>query len=205
MRIRHPPGRSGRVWLRVRIDTATRAAELLEQKERVLLREEHRLRVLLHRTESGWNDACREAQIWIARATVLAGRRAISLAADPGGAASELQWRNSMGAYYPSEATCRLPERAALGDRTGTSAMTDAVRAHRHALERAVEHAAAQRAADEVDRELTATRRRRRMLEQRWLPALHTTLHNLEMSLEEHERDDAVHARGARQRKGTLP
>ena len=39
MRVRHPPGRAGRPWLAHRLEVARRGAELLEEKQRALLRE----------------------------------------------------------------------------------------------------------------------------------------------------------------------
>ncbi len=202
MHVRHPPGRSGRVWLRARLDTASRATDLLEQKERVLVAEQRRLHALLRRTEASWNEAARDAQHWVARAAALDGRRAIALAARPPRASAQLEWRNSMGAYYPAEAVCRpAPERRACA-LTGSAALPEAVRAFEIALARAVDHAAAVRAADEVERELAGTRRRLRMLRDRWIPALAASRRELELALDEPERDDAVHARWARERDG---
>jgi V/A-type H+/Na+-transporting ATPase subunit D len=204
VRVRHPAGRGGRLWLSDRLDLARRAADLLVQKERVLLREQRRLVVLHDRTLTRWDDACRDAQAWMARAAALRGRRVVGLQRRDGEASADLVWRNSMGAYYPAEATCSLPEADPATDLAGTSAMTEASRAHRRALAYAVEHAATRRAVTEVERELAATRRRLRMLERHWTPALSAALHDLDVELEERERDDAVHARWS-QREGMLP
>ena len=199
MRVRHPAGRGGRLWLSDRLDLASRATDLLVQKERVLLREERRLVVLHRRTLTQWEDAGRDAQTWIARAAALRGRRVISLRSREGDATAELVWRNSMGAYYPAEARCSLPDDGPAVDLAGTSAMTEATRAHRLALVCAVEHAATRRAVDEVQRELAATRRRLRMLERHWTPALAAALHDLDFELQERERDDLVHSRWSHQ------
>ena len=195
MRVRHPPGRGGRMWLAERIQTATRAADLLEQKERVLTREQRRLLVLQRADHGEWDAAWRLCQTWIARASILRGRRVISLAAQFSSASVELVWRNSMGADYPAEVTCRLPEERPLGEIAATAAMVETVRADRAALERAVQLAATDRAVREVDRELRATRRRLRMLQRQWIPSLGAALHALDIELEERERDDIIHAR----------
>jgi vacuolar-type H+-ATPase subunit D/Vma8 len=102
-----------------------------------------------------------------------------------------------MGAYYPAEATCRLPDDLPVAEIAGTAAMVHTVRAHRDALERAVQHAATNRAVREVDRELLATRRRLRTLQRQWIPALLAALNSVDIELEERERDDVVHARWA--------
>ena len=198
MRVRHPTGRGGRLWLVDRLGLARRAADLLTQKERVLLREQRRLVVLHRRTRAEWEQTYRDAQTWIARATALQGRRVVALAGHTGYAAADLVWRNSMGAYYPAEASCSLPDPAGSADLTGTSAMAEAALAHRRALEAAVQHAATRRALAEVDRELTATRRRLRMLERHWTPALTDALHDLDAQLEEREREEHLHARWSR-------
>ena len=195
MRVRHPPGRGGRLWLAERLQTATRAADLLEQKERVLTHEQRRLLVLERANRAAWERSWRECQTWVARAAMLRGRRVIALTARPEAAAVDLVWRNSMGAYYPAEAACRLPDEAPLGEIAGTAAMPETVRAHRDALERAVELAATERAVREVERELRATRRRLRMLQHQWVPSLGAALHAVDIELEERERDDRSHGR----------
>ena len=142
MRVRHPAGRGGRLWLIDRLDLARRATDLLLQKERVLLREERRLAVLHRRTSADWADACHEAEVWMARAAALRGSRIVDLFGLPGEAAAELVWRNSMGAFYPAEAACILPDQPPNGDFAGTAAMSGARSAHRRALDCAVQHAA---------------------------------------------------------------
>ena len=204
MRVRHPTGRAGRLWLSERLELARSATDLLVQKERVLMREQRRLLVLHRRTRAEWDDSCRDAQMWIARAAALRGTRVVGLMDRQGQAAAELTWRNSMGAYYPSEAACTLPPDSPAGDFTGTAAMTDTFRAYRRALECAVQQAATRRAVTEVERELAATRRRLRTLERHWTPALAAALHDLDFQLEERERDDLAHARWS-QKADTLP
>ena len=195
MNLRNPPGRAGRVWLRDRILAAARAGKLLEQKERVLVREQRRLAVLARHTGSEWGAACTNAQIWIARATALRGRQTVDFATAVTPAVAELRWRNSMGAYYPAEASCELPPTRPLTSLTGTVAMREADRAHRHALECAVQHAATLRAVTEVDRELRATRQRLRIIDREWVPALGNAQRLLDIALDDEERDDILRAR----------
>jgi vacuolar-type H+-ATPase subunit D/Vma8 len=196
--MQHPPGRAGRLWLAERLETAARAADLLEQKEQVLIREQRRLLVLERATRAAWENAWRESQRWIGRVAVLRGRRAISLGAPRSFTTVELIWRNSMGASYPAEASCRLPDAGPVAEIAGTAAMGGAVHAHRKAVESAVQHAATGRATREVDRELRATRRRLRTLRHHWMPAIAEALHAVDIELEERERSDIAHARWAR-------
>lgn len=192
------------MWLRGRLASAGRAADLLEQKERVLLREQRRLDVLVGQTRTAWESSCAEAMRWAARTAVLRGRRVIALAGVPAPARAQLRWRNSMGAYYPAEAECRLPAARPSSEISGTAALAATEDAHRKALECAVEHAATQRAVAEVARELRATRRRLRMIEHEWMPALESAMRALDVALEERERDDIARARWARDRTGAL-
>jgi len=204
MRIRHPPGRGGRLWLADRLGTAARAADLLEQKERVLARERRRLVALEHSTSVAWEQAWRESQLWIARAVTLRGRRAIALATPREVAWVDLSWHNSMGAFYPAAATCRLPEELMrTGELAGTAAMTHAARSHGNALECAVQHGASLRAVREVERELRTTRHRLRMLRRQWIPSLRSSLQAVDIELEERERDDVMQARLAHSRGST--
>ena len=144
------------------------------------------------------SSAWSRCQTWIARAAILRGQpRDLARRRSPAAASVDLVWRNSMGAYYPAEAACLLPEerrprrdRRHRGDGRGRTRPSDA-------LERAVQLAATDRAVREVDRELAATRRRLRMLQRQWLPSLGAALHALDIELEERERDDIMHARWA--------
>jgi V/A-type H+-transporting ATPase subunit D len=63
MRLRHPPGRSGRLWLKHRVEIATTGADLLDKKRRALVQEHRRLRVLAQKTAESWRDAAAEARV----------------------------------------------------------------------------------------------------------------------------------------------
>jgi len=105
-----------------------------------------------------------------------------------------------MGAYYPAEVSYHAPESVADAETTGTTAVAEAARAFRHALDCGVHHAAAVRALQEVERELRTTSRRSRMLRHQMIPALTDSLRRLDLELEERERDDVLYARQAQKR-----
>ena len=140
MRIRHPPGRSGRLWLIERLAVAERAGGVLHRKQQALRQEEQRLAALTERSAASWHAAVREAEACQRRAMVLGARpamRAAATAASP--AAVHLVWRAEMGVEVPAEASCDLPPSPPI---PGTPALAVAATAYRHALEAAVEHAA---------------------------------------------------------------
>lgn len=196
MPLRPPPGRSGRIWLARRLDTASRAAGLLDQKRRALLVEEHRLAAEAAAASAEWELAVRVAERWALRAALLGGQRQLELVQThtrlPAGA--EVRWRSWMGVTYPAEVAVRpgQPGPSALG---GTAALDVAAAAYAAALEAGVRHAAAFRALQLVRAELAATTARQRALERRWVPLLSGALSGLEAALDEQEREDAVRSR----------
>jgi vacuolar-type H+-ATPase subunit D/Vma8 len=193
MRIRYPPGRSGRLWLIDRLGVAERAASILHRKQQALRHEEHRLTELAERTAATWTGAVREAETWQRRAVILGGRSALHAAAITVSPATvNLAWRTEMGVEFPGEATCDLPPAPAIA---GTPTLAAAAAAYRHALEAAVEHAAATTALIRVRNELAVTRQRLRAVRDRWIPDLRTTLRDLELRLDEHEREELIRAR----------
>lgn len=191
-----PPGRAGRLWLQGRAEVARRAAELLDRKERLLRPEELRLGELARLTAQAWASACRQAEVWSTRAVLVGDRRDLRRQCAP--AVAELTWRNGMGLSYPSEAACRLPSSAPL--LSPNPALAPAVTASRAAVEAAVRHAAASYAHARVAAELAATRRRRRAIEERWIPDLEGALSRLELRLDELEREEHVRIRWAQHR-----
>ena len=126
MRVRHPPGRGGRLWLADRLDLARRATDLLVQKERVLLREQRRLVVLHRRTlarvggrvprgpdvDRARRCVARPARHRPAR-TPGRGRRPTSCGAT--------RWARTT----PPRRRARLPDDGPTGDFAGTAAMTE--------------------------------------------------------------------------------
>ncbi len=203
MPLRVPPGRAGQRWLVRRIEVARRGADVLEQKRHALLRELLRLRELAHEAEADWRDAASEAAVWLRRAGVMAGERPLRLARLSVGenARIELTWRNALGAVYPSGARLVLPQpRAAPA--AGSVAVLEAAQAHRHALEAAARFGALQLACDRIGSELGRTMRRLRAIEHRWLPWHERALRELELVLDEREREEAVQIQWARRQSG---
>jgi V/A-type H+/Na+-transporting ATPase subunit D len=193
-----PPGRAGRLWLRHRLAAAERAADMLDRKLRILRTEQDRLDTLVRRTGEDWRASCTVADEWLLRAGLLGGRRALRLADDGRRADVTVEYATSMGVRYPvrvryapPDAPPPVPEHAALAQARDAS---------RAALAAACAHAAARAAARIVDEEITATRRRVRAIKNRWLPRLSAALADVELVLEEQERED-----GARLRRMNTP
>lgn len=190
---RPPPGRAGRVWLAERIELAQRAGELLDHKQRLLRREQRRLAEVAERTGGEWRALAGRAETWSARALVGGGRDELARAASRiAPAASRLTWSSQAGVVYPTTAAVELPPPPALD---GPSALLEASRACRLALEAAVRHAAALAARRRVDAELDATVRRLRAIRDRWIPRLRRLLADLEVRLEETEREEQARVR----------
>ena len=190
-----PPGRAGRAWLAHRLAVATRAAELLDHKVRVLRQEKEHYALLAERTEAEWTRSCREADAWSLRASLVGGQATLRAAAQRPSAEVAVTWATTMGVSHPARAQCRLP--AAADDSTLGPATAATVTAHRRALEAAVQHAAALAALRAVDAELSVTRRRLRAVTDRWLPRLESAHAALLLNLEETERAEGVSLRWA--------
>lgn len=199
LRVRVPPGRAGRLWLRGRLGVARRGRDLLDRKLRLLVREQQRLELLVQRTGDDWALACGEAEAWLLRAALLAGQRGLRLGGEVPPAEVTIAWNDTMGIRYPAGAAWAP---AAAGDPPAllqqSAAIGPARDAHRAALAAAARHAASTAAARTVGEELAATRRRLRAIEDRWIPRLEATLSEVELALDEQERAD-----GARLRRAT--
>jgi V/A-type H+/Na+-transporting ATPase subunit D len=188
-------GRAGRLRLRRRIATASRASDLLTRKLRILRREQERLDLLVERTDEDWLRACASADLWILRAGVLGGQRALRLATGTTAATVRLEWAMTMGIRYPVTAAVIPADGSALMD--GTAALHEARRAYRRALEAAVRHATATAARQIVGLEAAMTRTRLRAIDDRTIPRLRETLSLLELTLDELEHADAARLRRA--------
>jgi V/A-type H+-transporting ATPase subunit D len=193
-----PAGRAGRSWLRTRLTTARRATELLRGKLEVLQREQQRTHALADRTAVEWAAAWTEAETWLLRAVLLGGRRAVVHAVPAEPATVDVAWAVSMGVRHPQSATVRGGEPAPTAAVPGNAALVRAAEAHRAALAAAARHAAASEARRRIDDEVTATRRRLRAVEDRWVPRLADTLHRVEDLLAEAELADGNRLRWAR-------
>ncbi len=201
MTVRHPPGRAGRLWLVERLDVARRAGDILEHKQQALRLEERRLAHLVERSATALAAAVSDAETWQRRAMVLGGRPGLETATrTTTPAEAEFTWKSEMGVRYPGEATCEL---GPPPDLPGPSALTAAAREYRRALTRAVEHAAASDALERFRTELGTTEQRLHAVRDRWIPRLEDALDDLELRLDEHEREELVRTRFERPRSLT--
>jgi V/A-type H+/Na+-transporting ATPase subunit D len=193
--LRLPPGRAGRLWLLHRLDAARRGEEVLDQKRQALLREEQRLRREVERAEAEWRRLAPEAAAWLRRAAVLGGERTLGLASFYAGAAAqvELVWRNTLGVSHPAEA--RLAAGEVTAPFLGPPALLPAAAAHRRSLEAAARLGAARASHDRVADELALTARRLRTIDRRWLPEHEGALQELELRLDEEEREELARSR----------
>jgi vacuolar-type H+-ATPase subunit D/Vma8 len=189
--------RSGRLRLVARLDLADHAAGLLHSKETALERERVRLAGYASRAETEWKILCEEAAAWLLRARTLgaSGELRQLIIDGPPPASVTPQWQVSMGITYPGSV------RSAPGDRpllTSTAALGPTSDAYRRALDAGALHAATIAAVGRLDAELAATRRRRKAIEDRLRPRLETTLRELDLHLDELDREEAVRVRVAR-------
>jgi len=196
-------GRAGRLRLRRRLAVAQRGVELLDRKQRVIAAELERAELQRERTAEHWAAAWAEAAAWLARCTALDGVQGVEDAAlngvrdmdgttVDGVAQVEVEWAGAMGVIYPQDARCVLPDVRPV---QGSSALALAGPAHRRAVEAAARHAAAERAVRLLSEELAATRALRRAIEIRWVPRLAAALHDLEVRLDEADREENLRIR----------
>lgn len=186
-----PPGRAGRLWLVRRLETARRGADLLDRKLRILEGELARLQSVAAESAALWEQRQAEARVWLLRAAVLTGERAIRLADDGQTAEITVQYTTTMGLRYPDQVACAIPDAA-----TWDSPVIGGVRrAHRAALAAAARHAVAAAAATTVETEVRTTRYRLRAVQDRWIPRLEQALTEVTFALEELEREDAARLR----------
>ena len=190
--------RAGRLRLVARYDLATHAAELLRSKEEALERERVRLKGHAKRTRGEWVSACDAAASALVRARMLGASRELAHRRATSAASMTPDWQASMGIVYPGAVACEPGERPAV---TSTAALGPAIDAYRVALVAAGPHAAASEAVDRLSAELAATRRRRRAIEDRLLPTLGSELLELDLHLDELDRDEALRVRMAVQRR----
>lgn len=192
-----PPGRAGRLWLQHRISTAEHGAELLDHKLRILRTEREQLALQQDRMADEWATASREADMWLLRGVLLGGQRSVRLAAAAAPAEVHILWQQSMGVRYPAEATCTVPDPSPDALPTGNAALVAARDCYRRAAQAAVAQAALETAVRVLEAQETATRRRLRAIEDRWIPRLRQALTELQFKLDEDEHNDAVRLRWA--------
>lgn len=197
-RVRHvPPGRAGRMWLQRRLAVAERGADLLDQKLRLLHAERQRLSLQASRSGEAWQAAAREADRWLVRGALLGGQRAIRLAGRQETADVEVTWAYLMGVRYPFDVRLVPPPEEPGAAPPDNAALAVARGAQLRALEAAVTHAAAEAALRVLLVEETATRRRLRGIQDRWMPRLQEALDRIQLGLEEQEHAEGVQLRWA--------
>lgn len=175
-----------------RLATATRGAELLDRKQRILQRAIDGLQGEADAARLAWEEQAALAAVWLQRAAGLDGSDRISEAAPDVPATVQVRWGGAMGISYPRGADCVLPVPEPTG---GSSALAYAASAHRDALQAAVAAASAERALLLVSRELVATRTRQRAVENRWIPLLHEQLAEIGRKIAEQELEESLRLR----------
>jgi V/A-type H+-transporting ATPase subunit D len=202
MTLRVPPGRTGRRWLVRRLEIARTGADALKEKRRVLLRRRQQLEPEREQAELEWRQAARTAAELGQRALALSGQRRLRLAAFyvSGHAEANVRWRNLLGVAIPEGAEIDFGEAAELVPLGASVPLTLAAAAHREALAAAARHAHLQEAQRRIDNELVTTARRLRALEKRWIPRHRAALAQLELALDELEREEAGRTRWFRER-----
>ncbi len=192
--------RAERLRLLGRAELARHAADLLHSKETALERERVRLEGHAVRADQNWKRQCLDATTWLLRARMMgASGDLAALARHPVAAATiDAQWQRSMGITYPGSVDC-VP--APAPPVVSTAALAPTTDAYRRALEAAAQQAATSAALQRLDAELADTRRRRRAIEERLLPRLEAELHDLELHLDEQDREEGLRVRLATQRR----
>ncbi|MCC3270310.1 V-type ATP synthase subunit D [Arthrobacter gengyunqii] len=175
-----------------RLATATRGAELLDRKQRILRLAIDGLQEEADAARLAWQEQARRAAVWLQRAAGLDGDDRIMEAAPDGTARVTVRWGGAMGISYPQGAECLLPESSPTG---GSSALAFAAAAHREALQSAVAAASAERALLLVSSELLATRTRQRAVENRWIPLLQDQLAEIARRIAEQELEESLRLR----------
>jgi V/A-type H+/Na+-transporting ATPase subunit D len=194
---RIPPGRAGRTWLVDRLQIARRGAELLDRKRQALLHEQARVRAEADAARGAWREAVAHAELWSARAKLLdgAGRLDVLSRHVHERATIELSWSNLMGAHLPSASQVAVPDPPALSALGASSAAVIAARTYCEAARAAARYAVAARAHLELSAELARATRRLRALQTRWIPQHELALAQLDLVLDESQREQAARVR----------
>ena len=188
---RSTTSRAARLELMARLDLARHAADLLHSKELALQRERVRLEGHADRAREEWERCCEDAAVWLQRSRALGATDELDALVEQGPEPADvaIQWQVSMGITYPGSVDCTPGVQTGLAS---TSALRPAEQAHDRALVAAATHAASFAAATRLDTELANTRRRRRAIEERLLPRLESGLHELDLDLDEQDREEAL-------------
>ena len=194
--------RAERLRLVHRLELARRGTELLHSKEEVLQRERVRLEAHVARTERAWRESCSNAANALLRARALgaSGELDSIIRSGPGSAQVTPHWETSMGIVYPGDVDSATGPTPTV---TSTAALRPAIDSYEAALRAAVGHGSTTTALRRLTAELGTTRRRRRSIEQRLLPSLEFALHDLDLHLDEQDREEALRVHTATGRRET--
>lgn len=197
MALRIPPGRAGRTWLIGRLEIAKRGTELLDRKRQALLREQGRVRAEATEARRAWHEAAAQVALWTGRAAILDGAGRLELLARHvhDEASLELSWSNLMGARIPSVGLISIAKTPPLSALGGSSAAVLLAGASCEATRVAARYAVAERAELELSTELSRAARRLRALQQRWIPQHERALAQLDLALDESQREQAARVR----------
>ena len=188
MNARSTTSGAARLALMSRLELARHASELLHGKEQALQRERVRLEGHAARADQQWTETFDRAATWLQRARCLGGSD--ELAEQPLEAATvTIEWQTSMGITYPGDVDCVPARQPGLAS---TAALPVAMDAFHRALVSAATHAATSAALARLDAELATTRRRRRAITDRLIPRLEHDLDDLELHLDEQDREEAL-------------
>ena len=203
---RVPPGRAGRMWLSGRIAFARRAAELLDRKRQLLRRDLIVFASQREESKQKWEAACLAAEHWGLRAAVISGESdlAATAAAVAGQASVEVSWRNSMGVIHASDTRFVPAHLSPIEEAAANAAVPPAAAAYGLALQAAVVHAAMDNSFRILSAELRAIEGKLRAIERHRLPALENARRELELRLDELEREERVVTRWAERHREDL-
>ena len=205
MALRIPPGRAGRIWLVRRLEIARHGAELLDRKRQALLRKQGQARSEAAEARRAWEDAAAQVALWSARAAMGDGAGRLEMLTrhvdEP--ASLQLSWSNLMGAQLPSVERISVPDRPPLSPLGACSAAVFLARTCREATCAAARHAVAERADTEISAELNRAARRLRALRERLVPQHEQALTQLDLALDESQREQAARVRWLTHRRST--
>ncbi|MGW5419412.1 V-type ATP synthase subunit D [Streptomyces sp. NPDC003943] len=200
---RLPPGREGRLRLRLRLDTALRGADVLERKLLFLLERQRALREAEEAAAGLWSARLREAETWLLRGMLLSGEEALVQGAVADRARVVFAYTTSMGVRHPAGVTWTPAARSPDDPSPRNSALVRAEAAYREVVRTAAEYAAAHEASRVVAAEVRRTRQRVRALRHHWIPRLSGELAAAELGLEQAEHEESVRRRWASAAGGT--
>ncbi len=174
-----------------RLQLARHGIDLLRSKEEALQREQARLEGHVTRTKVVWESSCQDAAacLLIARALGASDELAAIVNHKPHPTTVTPHWEASMGINYPGVVDVTFGREPTL---RSTAALQPTASAHEVALRAATAHASTSTALRRLAVELKTTRRRRRAIEQRLVPRLESHLHDLDLDLDEQDREEAL-------------